>query len=124
MNLKILIILLLVMSNVSAQQIAQPLRLADCIAQALGQNPSLQMSQAKVQAAEARTSEATTGLLPQLRLTGRAAKVSAVDPFGINIQSFYFNYTAVLFPSITENYSMRLSLQQPLFTGFKLLKNR
>ena len=29
-----------------------------------------------------------------------------------------------LFPSITENYSMKLSLQQPLFTGFRLKKNQ
>jgi outer membrane protein len=30
----------------------------------------------------------------------------------------------ILFPSITENYSMKLTLQQPLFTGFKLKKNQ
>lgn len=124
MNLKFLMIPFIVISHVSAQQNVQPLRLTDCIAQALGQNPSIQMSQAKVQAAEARSSEATTVLLPQLKLTGRAAKLSAVDPFGINIQTPLFSFSKEIFPSITENYSMRLSLQQPLFTGFKLIKNR
>ncbi len=124
MNIKFLMISFVITSNVFAQQNVQPLRLTDCIVQALGQNPSLQMSQAKVQAAEARSSEATTVLLPQLKLTGRAEKLSAVDPFGINIHSLYFNYSAVIFPSINENYDMRLSLQQPLFTGFKLMKNR
>jgi outer membrane protein len=124
MNLKILMIPFIAISHMSAQQNIQPFRLVDCIAQALGQNPSLQMSQAKVQAAEARSSETTTFLLPQLKLTGRAAKMSAVDPFGINIQTPLFSFSNIIFPSITENYSMRLSLQQPLFTGFKLLKNR
>ena len=124
MNIKYLIIPFFLCSALFAQQTTQPLQLTDCIAKALGQNPSIQMSQAKVQAAEARSSEATTTLLPQLKLTGRAAKLSPVDPFGINIHTPVFNYSAVIFPSINENYAMRLSLQQPLFTGFKLLKNR
>ena len=105
-----------------AQQAAQPVRLADCISQALGKNPALQISQAKVQSAEAHSSEALTSLLPQLKFTGRAAELSPIDPFGIKIGP-PVNLSMILFPSITENYSMRLSLQQPLFTGFKLKKN-
>jgi outer membrane protein TolC len=105
-----------------AQQPAQQLRLADCISQALGKNPTLQISQAKVQSAEARSSEARTSLLPQLKFTGRAAELSPIDPFGIKIGP-PVNLSMILFPSITENYSMRLSLQQPLFIGFKLKKN-
>jgi outer membrane protein TolC len=124
MNIKFLMFPFILTSCVSAQQNVQPLRLNDCIVQALGQNPSIQMSQAKVQAAEARSSEATTVLLPQLKLTGRAAKLNPVDPFGINIQTPSFSFSKEIFPSINENYAMRLSLQQPLFTGFKLLKNR
>lgn len=105
-----------------AQQPAQQLRLADCISQALGKNPAIQISQAKVQSAEARSSEALTSLLPQLKFTGRAAELSPIDPFGIKIGP-PVNLSMILFPSITENYSMKLSLQQPLFTGFKLKKN-
>ena len=105
-----------------AQQAVQPVRLADCISQALGKNPALQISQAKVQSAEARSSEALTSLLPQLKFTGRAAELSPIDPFGIKIGP-PVNLSMILFPSITENYSMKLSLQQPLFTGFKLKKN-
>jgi outer membrane protein TolC len=105
-----------------AQQADQPVRLSDCISQALGKNPALQISQAKVQLAEARSSEAMTSLLPQLKFTGRAAELSPIDPFGIKIGP-PVNLSMILFPSITENYSMKLSLQQPLFTGFKLKKN-
>jgi outer membrane protein len=123
MRMKFLMIPMLLICRLPAQQSVQSLRLANCIDQALGKNPSLQMSRAKVQAAEARSSDATTALLPQLKLTGRAAKLSEVDPFGIKLGP-PFNFAMVLFPSITENYSMRLSLQQPLFTGFKLKKNQ
>jgi outer membrane protein len=124
MKFKILIIPLIIINQMSAQQNVQPLRLTDCIAQALGQNPSIQISEAKVQAAEARSSEAMTGLLPQLKLSGRAAKLSEVDPYSISLQTPIFSFSKEIFPSITENYSLKLTLQQPLFTGFKLLKSR
>jgi outer membrane protein len=124
MKFNILIIPLIIINQMSAQQNVQPLRLTDCIAQALGQNPSIQISEAKVQAAEARSSEAMTGLLPQLKLSGRAAKLSEVDPYSISIQTPLFSFSKEIFPSITENYSLKLTLQQPLFTGFKLLKSR
>lgn len=107
-----------------AQENLEPLRLSDCIDQALGKNPALQISQAKLDAAEARSSEMTTTLLPQLKFTGRATKLSEVDPFGIDVSLFGYHYSAIIFPSITENYSLKMTLQQPLFTGFKLLKNK
>jgi outer membrane protein TolC len=122
--MKFVVLLITIFGQISAQQIGQPIRLVDCIVQALGKNPALQISEAKVQVAEARSSEATTALLPQLKLTGRAAELSKVDPFGLDIQTPSFSFSRVIFPSITENYSMRLTLQQPVFTGFKLMKIR
>ena len=109
-------------STLFAQSPAQQVRLADCIAQALGKNPSLQISEAKLQAAEAHSSEVATALLPQIKFSGRAAELSKIDPFGLTLGP-PINMSMTLFPSITENYSMRFSLQQPLFTGFKLQKS-
>jgi outer membrane protein len=123
MRMKFLIIPFVLISQVLAQQTVQPLRLDDCIAQALGKNPSLQIAEAKVQAAEARSSEAGTTLLPQLKFSGRAAELSKIDPFGLTLGP-PINMSMILFPSITENYSLKLTLQQPLFAGFKLQKNR
>jgi outer membrane protein TolC len=122
MKTPLLFFLVFLTSPMAAQQQVQRVRLADCIAQALGKNPSLEISQAKVQAAEARSSEVSTALLPQLKFSGRAAELSSIDPFGIKLGP-PVNISMILFPSITENYSVRLSLQQPLFTGFKLMKN-
>ncbi|MGD0038050.1 MAG: TolC family protein, partial [Bacteroidota bacterium] len=87
------------------------------------ENPSIQISEAKVQAAKAHSSEAATALLPQLKFSGRVAELSAIDPFGLKLGP-PINISMTLFPSITENYSTKLTLQQPLFTGFKLQKNR
>ena len=123
MKMKFLMISFVLIHQVYAQQNVQPIRLADCIALALGKNPSLQISGAKVQAAEARSSEVATALLPQLKLSGRVAELSTIDAFGLTLGP-PINMSMILFPSITENYSLKLSLQQPLFAGFRLQKNR
>ncbi len=122
MKLILCFTLLFLTTAIYAQQPAQQISLSDCISQALGKNPSLQISEAKVQAAEARSSEVGTSLLPQLKFISRASELSSIEPFGIKLGP-PINLSMILFPSITENYSMMLSLQQPLFTGFKLKKN-
>lgn len=124
MKMEIVLVCAVFISNLLAQNEIKPVRLVDCIEQALDKNPSLQMSTARVEVAEARSSEAATALLPQLRLAGRAAELSKVDPFGLDIQTPYFSFSREIFPSITENYSIRLNLQQPVFTGMKLVKAR
>jgi outer membrane protein TolC len=120
--MKLCLLYCILTGTLFSQKSVQQVRLADCISQALGKNPSLQISEAKLQAAEARSSEAATSLLPQLRLSGRAAELSKIDPFGLTLGP-PINLSMILFPSITENYSLKLTLQQPLFTGFKLQKN-
>ena len=122
MKMKLCLLYCILTGTLFSQPSVQQVRLADCISQALGKNPSLQISEAKLQAAEARSSEAATSLLPQLRLSGRAAELSKIDPFGLTLGP-PINLSMILFPSITENYSLKLTLQQPLFTGFKLQKN-
>ena len=122
MRMKLCLLYCILTGTLFSQKSVQQVRLADCISQALGKNPSLQISEAKLQAAEARSSEAATSLLPQLRLSGRAAELSKIDPFGLTLGP-PINLSMILFPSITENYSLKLTLQQPLFTGFKLQKN-
>jgi outer membrane protein len=118
MRISFLFLIVIISGSLYGQQEGKQLHIADCIAQALGKNPSLQISYSKVDAAVARSSESNTMLLPQLKLSGRAACLSSVPEFRIS------PIGPPIFPSITENYSLRLSVQQPVFTGLKLLKNR
>jgi outer membrane protein len=123
MKQKLWLIGLLIVQSATAQQSSKAVSLADCIAQALGSNPSIQMSKAKVEGADARTAETNAALLPQLKLSGGATELSSVPEYKLDFLPAPLN-SRVLFPSITENYTLKLSLQQPLFTGFKLSKSK
>lgn len=77
---------------------------------------SLHTSSMKVKANSARVSEITSSRLPSIRFTGVYSRLSKIDPFTITMPTGSF----VLSPSILNNYQLKLSLAQPLFTGFRL----
>lgn len=105
-------------SQVSQQRI--PLKLADCVASALQNNAAMKAGMAKIAGAEARYDEAGTALMPQLKFSGRLAQLSKIDAFTLPPP-----FPAItLFPSIEQNYATRISLQQPVFTGFRLKRNQ
>ncbi|GJQ20392.1 MAG: transporter [Bacteroidia bacterium] len=107
---------ILVLTTLLAQAaFSQGLTLAEAIQEALARHPSLRIAEARTLAAEERTSELRSGLFPQVRFTGRAVLLSDVPEFTVP-----FLGPTPLFPSITKNYGTRLSLQQTLFTGFRL----
>lgn len=121
--MKYMITALLLIQLAMAQNQPASVSLADCIAKALGRNPSMKISEAKAENAEAHARETGAALLPQLRLTGSAMEFSNVPAYTLVLPA-PFNISKMIFPDITENYSMKLSLQQPLFTGFKLSRNK
>jgi outer membrane protein len=116
------LLFLMVSSIASAQEQAPPrlLTLAECMEMAYRRNPSIRIADARLRGAEAKARETSNALLPQLKLSSRVAQLSAVDEFTIQIP---FGQTQTIFPSITHTYSARLSLQQPIFTGFRLAKS-
>lgn len=93
--------------------------LSGCMEAALKSSSALRASRARVEAAEGRTSEVRSALFPQFRFSGRFAKVSEVPEFSLSLP---FIGSQTIFPSLTRNYSARLSLQQTLFSGFRLSK--
>lgn len=123
--LGMMIILLInqIYAQESLQHQPRSLRLTECIAQALDNNPTLKISQEKLRAAEARSSEVMTALLPQMKLSGRVAALSNVPTYTIKLPP-PINYSMTVFPSIPHIYSTRVSFQQPIFTGFKLKKSQ
>jgi outer membrane protein len=86
---------------------------------------SLHASQMRVQAADARASEVGASRLPSLKLSGSYTRLSDVPPFVQTIPAGTFGpqqpeLSFTLSPVVLNNYNLRLSLQQPLFTGFRV----
>jgi outer membrane protein TolC len=103
---------------------AQPrksLSLEDAIEIGLQQNKVLMASSKNVDVASARASEVNTALLPSLTFESSYQRLSEVDPFQVVVP---FSPTPVtLSPIVLDNYKLKLSLRQPVFTGFRLRSN-
>jgi len=115
--------IMLMLGNLFAQEWGNnpvPLRLDEAIREAVDKNPLLQIALARVDAAESRITEARSALLPQVRLSGRAGYLSEVPEFSLTLPLIG---TQTLFPSIERNYGARFTVQQTLFTGFRVQKN-
>jgi len=82
----------------------------------LKNSKTLHSSLMKVKSAEARVKEVSASKLPSLRLSAAYRRLSEVDPFIVETPFGKFNIS----PAIFDNYSVQLSLLQPLFTGFRL----
>lgn len=88
----------------------------DAIELGLKNSKVLNSSLASYKFSEARLKEVNASRLPSLKFSAGYTRLSAVDPFNITTPFGTFEIS----PSILNNYSTKLSLAQPLFTGFRL----
>lgn len=88
----------------------------DAIELGLKNSKVLNSSLASYKFSEARLKEVNASQLPSLKFSAGYTRLSAVDPFNITTPFGTFEIS----PSILNNYSTKLSLAQPLFTGFRL----
>jgi outer membrane protein TolC len=99
----------------------KPLALEECVRLGLENSKALHASLMRVQAAEAKAGEAVASRLPSLKLGGAYTRLSEVSPFVVSIPlPPPAPGTFTLSPSILNQYSARLTLQQPIFTGHRL----
>ena len=75
----------------------------------------LHASQMKSEYAEAKAREVSASLYPSLKVQASYQRLSSVPEFKIPLAGI-----PTIFPYIADNYVARASLQQPLFTGWKL----
>jgi outer membrane protein TolC len=99
----------------------QKLSLEEAIRVGLSNNKLAQISSARAEGADARAGEARAALLPSVRFEGSYRRLSDVDPFRVQIPGV--PTPIVISPVVLDNYTTRVSLQQPIFTGFKLRSN-
>ncbi|HXF99272.1 MAG TPA: TolC family protein [Bacteroidota bacterium] len=87
---------------------------------ALENSRALHASLMRVNYADARASEVNAGRLPSLKVTGAYTRLSDVPPFAVALPPQLGGNSFVLAPSVLNNYTLKASVEQPLFTGLKL----
>lgn len=119
--MKWIVALGLLLSPAAFGQTEKPLTLEDALTIGREHSKLLKISSAKVDAATARADETGTTLLPSLKLEGSYRRLSDVDPFQVTVP--FSPSPIVISPTILNTYNVRVGLQQPIFTGFKLRSN-
>ena len=129
-QLKLLVIsFLFTLSAVSAQE-PRKLSVEEAIRIGLNNSKSLHASQMKAESAEAKTSETNAARLPSLKLSAGYTRLSDVPPGQFSIPANAFapgvpltDVTSTLSPSILNTYTLKATVKQELFTGFRLENN-
>ncbi len=125
---KLLMIILLTCSamfgqNYQAGEQGRKLTLSESIQLGLENSKDLKISKAKLTGAEAQVTAATSQLLPQLNFSASYMRLSNIPAFAISLPQI-LPKPVVISPVILDNYMMKLTLQQPLFTGLRLFSLR
>ncbi len=113
---RIFIILLFAATIISAQN--KTLTLEESIRIGIQNSKELIISKSKTRFAAAKISETTSQMLPQLKFSASYARLSDVPPFEVVVP--FAPMPIKIQDVILDNYNLKLSLQQPLFTGFRL----
>lgn len=114
----ILLLLIIATGSFAQQQQQQKLNLQQSIELGLKNSKDLRISQSKMETAGAKLSEANSQLLPQLKFQAGYTRLSSVPPFQVQIP--FMPNPIKISDVILDNYNLRVSLQQPVFTGFRL----
>lgn len=96
----------------------KPLSLEEAIASGLEASPGLHASRMKVESMAAKSRELGAGRLPSLKLGAGYMRLSEVPPFKVHLPVFPNPIVASQY--YFNNFNLHLSVQQPLFTGFRL----
>lgn len=111
-------ILMVLLPTLALSQPMRKLSIDEAVRTGLQSNRQLRIAEAKTDAAEARSDEVNAARLPSLKLLAGYSRLSDVEPFSVRLPSSTTSF--VLSPTLLDQYTSRLSLQQPLFTGFRL----
>jgi outer membrane protein len=88
----------------------------------LKNSKNLKVSQSKLLGSEAKISETTSQLLPRLSFNAGYTRLSDIPPFEVKLP--ILPAPVKIEDVVLNNYSLKVSLQQPIFTGFRLLSLR
>ena len=123
----LILIVLIVCTGLLLAQEKKLLTIEQAIQIGMDNSKQLRTSKFKVQAADAKASEVNTLGLPSLKFNGTYTRLSNVPAEAVTLPANSFgpgfppsDVSMVLSPTILNNYGLKATLQQPLFTGGKI----
>ncbi len=118
---KIIVITIMLTSILFPQN--KKLTLNESIEFGLQNSKDLKISKSKVISSEAKVSEINSMFLPQLKFLANYTRLSDnIPPF--EVVTPFSPLPIKISEPVLDNYNLKLSFQQPLFTGFKLLSSK
>ncbi len=84
----------------------------------LKNSKQIKISQAALKNSEAKVTEVGSQMFPRLSFGASYLRLSDVKPFSVSVP--FSPQPITIQETILDNYQLKLSLQQPLFTGFRL----
>jgi outer membrane protein TolC len=116
------IIMAVILVPVMLYSQARELTLKESLEIGLKNSKDLKISYSRVISADAQVTSASSQLLPQLGFSASYMRLSNIPPFEISLP--IFSKPIVISQTILDNYNLKATLQQPLFTGFRLTSLR
>ena len=113
-------------SAAPAGQAARSLTLDECLSLALENSHGLKASGYRAETASAQALQARAARFSPLKLSGGYTRLSEVPPFEVNLPLgsipglSFLPASFVVSPQFQNSYSLKLSMQQPVFAGFRL----
>ena len=118
--IKHLLIFLLFCSTIISQ--VKEYTIEQCLNLSLANSKELKISRAMTESLRADVIQNTSMMLPNIFFKSSYTRLSDIPPFQVNIP--FLGQTIKIQDPVLNNYGFQLSVQQPLFTGFKLLSLR
>jgi outer membrane protein TolC len=117
-NLVIILVSFFFMQPLFAQE-QKTLTLEESLQIGLQNSRQLHATLMQVKLADAQAKEIGASRFASLNLGASYTRLSEIPPFAITFPPF-ITTPILISPTVLDNYNLKLSLQQPLFTGFKL----
>jgi outer membrane protein len=116
--MKKIIFLTIIIFNISSFSQSNLYTLQESVKLGIQNSKTLKISNSKLAIASARVTEISSQRLPKLSFNASYMRLSDIPPF--EISTSFFPTPIKISDPVLNSYNFRLSLQQPIFTGFKL----
>lgn len=113
---KIIVLLIIITQSILAQQVT--LTLEESIKIGMQNSKELKIADSKIKKADEAISEISASMLPKLSLYARYIRFSDVYPFEFDLPML--PQPVIIQETILDNYNLSATVEQPIFTGFKL----